>query len=594
MHGARDRISHAGHEVRSRTSSGAEAGVGAWRGLPALARRRIAAGSIVLAVLVVVVLVLIPAAPCGAPGGDDCPAADDAIALVPADALAYAHVDIDASGEQLAAASNFSESVPLLSRLLLGSVAEVGGKPVDFASQIRPWAGDEAALAILSGGVKFDRVTMIEADDDDGARAFATGVLGEPTETTEVSGVDVTVGAGDQASALLDGFLLVGSLDGVTRMIEGTGDAGKLQTAAVAAGIDDLPDDRFAYAYLSGDGARALLRTPAAASLDTFVNSKASTAVTAALSFRGGVASVTIRSRLDSDLAESSPGFFSALPAFRPQLVSDVGADALAYLGLGDPADSVDSLLMRAQASAPALVTAFDRASEDLRREGGISINDDLLPLLGTEAALSVEPVAGDQGSETPGVLTPSGVPYVSLLADGVDSEAAAEALAGLQEPLVDAFAPTRGEAAGQVSVFEPLQIAGIEAQSLTISPNVQLTYATYEDRLVAATNPLGIAQARAGGDGLADSTDYAGVTAGMPEEVSLLAYFDLRDLISLGEQVGLATDPDYATLAPDLRSLQAAALSVNDDGDSVRTDLNISLGQAAEPPVDAAPPAGE
>ncbi len=440
---------------------------------------------------------------------------------------------------------------------------------------------------MLPSALEDPTVTLIEAEDDDAARDFADGVVGEGSDL-EVGGVEVNVGEDGRAYALLDGFLIIGGEDAVTAMIEE--DAGSLATAAVASGIDDLPDDRFAYAFLSGDGARALIASePALSPLNTFVNAAGTSGVVASLGFEGGRASLTIRSDQDPELVGDNPGFFSALPQFEPTLASDVGADALAYVGLGGPATSVESLLSRAQVEAPALARAFNDAEQDLRKSGGVSITDDLLPLLGTEAALSVEPVAEEAPTQTPGVVAPAGVPYVSVLAKGVDSKAAAQDLADLQKPLTEALAPRGGEAAGQVAVFEPLQIAGIEAQSLNVSSNVDLTYATYDDRLVAATKPLGVAQARAGGDGLAESPDFLGVTEGMPSEVSMIAYLDLRDLLALGEQAGLAADPAYARIAPDLRTLQAAAVAVDDSSDIVRTDINLTLGDPQEVAPDAA-----
>ena len=104
------------------------------------------------------------------------------------------------------------------------------------------------------------------------------------------------------------------------------------------------------------------------------------------------------------------------------------------------------------------------------------------------------------------------------------------------------------------------------------------------------ATDPLGIAQARAGGDGLADSEAFGRVTAGFPDQVSLIAYLDLKDLIALGEQIGLAADPDYATLAPDLRALDAAAVSVTAEDGVIRTDANLAVGEAQQPEVESSP----
>ena len=585
------RLTSAGHGV-----AGGLAGAGGrisegWGGIPLIARQRLGAAVIVLAVAAILAFVLVPAAPCSFPGGDECAPADDAIDLVPDDALAYAHLDIDPESDQFAAAKALAARVPLLSGMLAGPISKVDGQTVDFGAQVAPWAGGEAALALLPGAGRPERVTLIEADDSGGARDFAAGLLGRAASTEDVDGIEVTVGARDQAAALLDGFLVLGGLDAVTRIVDPPDDAGKLETSEAADAIDELPDDRVAYAYLSGAGARAVLSDPSLEPVDTFVDSAGSAGVVAALSVDGDVASLTVRSTLDPARADESPGFFSALPEFSPSLDADVGAGALAYLGLGEPASSVERLLSQAASRSPGLSRAYEKAAKDLRK-GGISIRRDLLPLLGSEVALSVEPVAA--ASATPGVVGTPGVPYVSLLASGVDSRAAAADLAELQKPLADALVPESGEAAGQVAAFETLQIAGIEAQSLTVSPNVKLTYATYDDRLAVATDPLGIAQARAGGDGLVDSDTFREVTAGIPEEVSLIAYLDLRDLISLGEQVGLAADPGYATLAPDLRALDAAAVSVDDEDGMIRTDLRLAIGDTQQAGEDAPVPGGE
>jgi hypothetical protein len=591
--GLGERVTSVGYSARGVLSDARHSTSERWHAIPLIARQRVGAAAIVVAVVAIVALVLVPAAPCSFPGGDACAPGDDAIDLVPADALAYAHVDIDPESDQYAAARALAARLPLLTGIATGPISTVGGSRIDFATDVEPWAGGEAALVMLPGATRPESVTLIEADDPDRAEAFASSLLGPTASTTDVGGVAVSVGDGNLASALLDGFLVLGDRDAVSRIIDPPDDAGKLETSAASAAIDDLPDDRVAYAYLSGAGARAVLATPALQPLDTFVDSAGTAGVAAALSVDGDVISVTTRSRLDPARAEGAPGFFSALPGFDPTLDADVGPDALAYLGFGEPASSVRSLLSQASTEAPALHRAYQQAATALRKDGGVSITKDLLPLLGSEVAVSVEPVAA-ASSGTPGVAATPGVPYVSLLANGVDSAKAATDLAKLQKPLADALVPKSGEVAGRVSVFEPLQIAGIDAQSLTVSPNVELTYATYDDRLAVATDPLGIAQARAGGDGLSDSDTFRQVTSGLPGQVSLIAYLDLRDLIALGEQIGLAADPGYATLAPDLRALDAAALAVSDDGGVIRTDLRLAVGEAPGAQVDAPALPGE
>jgi hypothetical protein len=591
--GLRERIASLGYETRGVLSDVRHSAGDRWHSIPLIARQRVAAGAIVVAVVALIAFVLVPAAPCGFPGGDECAPPDDAIDLVPADALAYAHLDIDPESDQYADATALAARVPLLSRIVSAPLARAGGGTFDLATDVQPWAGEEAAVTLLPTGTSPSAVTIIEVDDPDGAEQFASGLLGPSPTTSDVAGVEVSTGARGESSAQLDGFLLLGDEEAVSQLVDPPDDAGKLETSEAGEAIDDLPEDRLAYAYLSGTGARAVLASRSLRPLDTFVDSAATAGVAASISVDGDSVSVTLRSHLDPDRAESAPGFFSALPTFEPTLASDVGADALAYLGVGSPADSVQSLLSQAATEAPALKRAYGQVAGSLRKSGKISIARDLLPLLGTQVALAVEPVAA-AAPQTPGVVATPGVPYVSLLAEGIDSQKAAAALALLQRPLTEALVPKSGEVGGRVSAFEPLQIAGVEAQSLAVSANVELTYATYDDRLAVATDPLGIAQARAGGDGLAESEAFGRVTAGFPDEVSLIAYLDLRDLIALGEQIGLATDPGYATLAPDLRSLDAAAIAVSAEGETIRTDATLAIGEPPAEDVDSPPTPGE
>ena len=80
-----------------------------------------------------------------------------------------------------------------------------------------------------------------------------------------------------------------------------------------------------------------------------------------------------------------------------------------------------------------------------------------------------------------------------------------------------------------------------------------------------------------------------------MPDSVSLLAYFNLSGLLSLGEQVGLAVDPTYTTYAPDLRSLTAAALVGRRRRRSDPTPTSRSpSAHARYPQIDAPPLGGE
>ncbi len=525
-----------------------------WATLPDVGRARILAALIVAAVAALIWFVVIPSAPCAAPGGDQCPPGDDAIALVPDDVVAYVHVDVDSDTAQFEAAEVLAERLPLLTGLAVDDVSSVAGRPIDFDEEVRPWSGGEAALAVLPGAGKVDQVLMLEAGDEDAARDFADELLGPTAVSNDIGGTEVLVDEDGYSAVLYEGFLLLGPKGGIAQIVDPPRGSGPLESAPSAGAIDRLPEETLAYAYLSPSGAREMLGSGTLRSLDTFVDSAATSGVAASISVDGDYVDIAVRSDLDPERVETSPGFFAALPSFEPTLTADVGADALAYLGIGEPQGSVASLREQAAADAPDLLASFDRFEKSLRKKGGISIEDDVLPLLGSEIALSVQPVYAGGEPPVPGTVVSSGTPYVSLLAAGIDETEAATALAELQQPVVDALAP---DVDGSVPAFESSRIAGVEAQSLFLNPQIDLTYATFADRLLIATDRLAVRLAREEDGGLAASESFAALAEPLPDEVSLLAYLNLDGLFRLGEEVGLATDPVYATFAGDLRNLR-------------------------------------
>jgi hypothetical protein len=96
---------------------------------------------------------------------------------------------------------------------------------------------------------------------------------------------------------------------------------------------------------------------------------------------------------------------------------------------------------------------------------------------------------------------------------------------------------------------------------------------------VVLATNPAGVAAIARGGSGLAGTAAYRQATAGFPSSSSLIAYLDLRELVALGEQVGLARSQAYAALAGEIRRLDTLAISVTSTPDSLATEARLTLG---------------
>ena len=61
-----------------------------------------------------------------------------------------------------------------------------------------------------------------------------------------------------------------------------------------------------------------------------------------------------------------------------------------------------------------------------------------------------------------------------------------------------------------------------------------------------------------------------------LPDEPLLIAYLDVRGLLSYAERSGLGEDTAYAAFAPDLRRLGSLGLTVTRDGNRLETDARI------------------
>jgi hypothetical protein len=581
-------------------------------------RKRVAVALGVAGLAALIWFAAVPNLPCEFPAGDTCPPADEAAEIVPGDALGYLHANVDEGTDQYEAAAEVGARVPTLTRQLLRFLPAPSGVPVDFTERIRPWLGGEAALAIVPGrGGRPEQVLMFEVGDVTGAETFAEETASGRLRERDYEGVTVSTDQQGRTSAMAGDFLLIGEKTAVERTIDvERGEGRSLEDAPLASDVlDSLPDDSVAQAAVSEDGVAELLTGPRApfGSLEAFVNFDATVGAGAALVASDDALDLTIHSELDPERLENSPGFFEAFPAFEPSLNDELQGGTLAYLGLGDPAASVEELITQAIAEAPGIASGFEELVERIQRSEEIDLQEEVLPLLGGEAAIAIEPAEGGGGRAAqpefeaevpgadidapgppgavppeellppedappaPGVVPAAGVPFLTFIADGVDEGRARETLARLQRPLVEALDPAETL---QAPVFSERQIDGVDAHSLRLSRTVDLNYAVFDDRLVIASDPKGVAELRSGDGGLSDTDAYRRATEGLPGEPSLIVYLNLADLIALAERAGLAQDPAYAAFASDIRRLDALGLAVDRGETTLETTMRLTVGK--------------
>ena len=456
-----------------------------WRSLPIITRRRLVAAAGAIAVVLVFAGLVVPSLPCALPGGDECAPDDDAIGLAPAGSLAYMHVNLDPETEQAERAAEIAARMPLVARQVIGqTLAQVGaGAPLAAASE--PWFGGEAAVVVAGGGAEPERVQLLETTDAERAQRYAESITSGVPETSSYRDVEISEDGQGLASAVVDDFLLLGASQGVRAVIDvatGADGAQSLADDSVATrALDELPEHRFAEAYLSADGIKAFVASPRG-ELSTFaplVDSTASRGAALALSAEEDGLSLATRSVLDPDRSDAEPGFFAAFEDFNPELPDELQPDALAYVGLGEASETIAGLVRQATVRAPGIAAGFTDLIENLRGDSDVDLQGDLLEALGGEAAFAVVPreAVDPEADAVPSASTLT--PYLELLADDVDEDRAREALARLQGPIARSLdsgarrtgvrpAPLRRPAGGGAPRVagraDPLRHAGLEA----------------------------------------------------------------------------------------------------------------------------------
>jgi hypothetical protein len=532
---------------------------------------RIVAVAAVLALYAVVKFAPISAIPCQISAARECAPPDDAVALVPADALLYAHATLDEDSTQFERATDaldqLSDLRTILAAELPGVLPAPSGTPIDLEADVLPWADRDFSVALLPGGKgAANPVVIAGVADRERADEFLAEIAPAGTEPSEEKQGEapLTVYGGDFAAAYVEQGLAFGDEPAVRAALDaGSGKAPALDDDGEGAAREELPEARFAEVYLSREGVQRLLvgRTGAASQLETFVDYDATAGMAAAVVAREEGMEIELVSELDPKLTKKSESFFSGLHDFQPSLADEAGSRAIGYVGVGEVGPTITELLSEAGKGTGGLAASLESLATRLEDEAGVNPLRDLLPTLGGEAALVAEPT--------------DGVPFASLVVEDVDEDAAAEALATLQKPLLTSL--KKGQR-GQVPQFTESEQEGVTVRSIQLSPTVNLSYALFDGKLVISTDPGGVAQVRADGDDLAGSGPFERVDDHLPDEVSALVFLNLDELFGQVTRTDLVEDPFFANLSVLFENASALGLAVNGESDRIRSDLFLAL----------------
>jgi hypothetical protein len=537
-----------------------------WSRRSRLFKGQVAAVLGVFVLYLVVKFISIPGVPCEISAAKECAPANQTIAYVPRDAALYAHVTVNSDSHQWELAEDLRSELPnvtALLRSLTGAVTAPGSRQIDLPREVLPWAKDDLSLIGVPGpGTKVPEAYVVGVGDEKKADQFLASLSpGGASKQTKVNGGTLTTYSNGLATERVDDVALFGSLVAVHAALDAkAGRAPELDGSDQAAALDELPDVRLAEIYLSRAGVDRLLagRQGGATQLDTFVDYGAMTGMAASLRARDDGIEIQLDSRLDPKLEQQNPTVFADLPKFEPSLADEAGARALGYVGVGELGPALNRALATAAAGGQGLAGSLRALSKRLQKEAGVDPLRDLLPALGGQAALVAEPTEG--------------VPYASLIVEGVDTKKATAALAALQGPLARSVS-----SGARVPDFQTKDVDGVTVHSLSISPQVNLSYAVFDRLLVISTQPEGIEQVRSNGDELADTGSYQAALEHLPSSVSALVFLNLDEVFGLAQQAGLATDPLYASLSEDISRIGSLGLAVTGSSSELRSELFLA-----------------
>ena len=220
-------------------------------------RARLTIDRLALAIVLVGAALLVFSLVQGSSGSEQ---RDGAVRLVPPDALLYVHARVEPDSEQWRRAGEIVRELPALRRLrdrALDSISR-GRRPLDFDTQVRPWIGDEAAVALLPDGRRATSLILVRVADQTGARTFLQGA-GRPTESRH-RGVIVRA-YGGLAASFVGKYLAVGSPANVRAAIDARRGASLARSRLFRRAVDRLRiDDALAYAWAPEEGVSQVVR----------------------------------------------------------------------------------------------------------------------------------------------------------------------------------------------------------------------------------------------------------------------------------------------------------------------------------------------
>ena len=455
--------------------------------------------------------------------------------IAPADVAFYAAFDTDFDSDEWNDAQRLAGKFPDgddLGRRLLAEIDEDTEGDLDFERDVEPALGPESHLACYSWDEQSDDCVFWTKPDDEAKLKALLERSDEPSVTRKID----------------DWTLVAESEEVLDRFVKGRDKATLDDANEFKEAMEGVSEEALVRIYVSGETVTREARE------DPEIDMRALEAFLPGgkiPSFGLAVDAEEEGGRFEAayDAGQQAPNGYEA------KFPSQLPAGALAYVSFNNLAEGIrDSLRAAGEADED-----FDRQLAQAELALGVSIEEDLLPLLEKEGAFAVYPGAESQLAAN----QPAGLPTMTLLLEVENEEEAVETL--------DKLARRAQAFADEVDVTET-DVDGITAKQVSLGDQGSVLYAAFDGKLVVTTTEEGILGLREEGDRLSDDPVFerAREATEMPDETIGFAYLNLKEGIpflrelteaSQGEQI----PPDVDENLDPLQSLLFFGTSEDD-----------------------------
>jgi hypothetical protein len=502
--------------------------------------------------LILILAVMSIAAPVAIGCGSEGEAASGAAELVPAGSVIYGEATLKPEGDQKEAIDAILAKFPgggqagdKLKDLIEKGLRE-SDAPISFQDDIEPWLGDEAAFFVSSigmSGAPQSTAGLIATEDEDKARAALEKSAEGKVTKKSYKDVEYLTDESDEAGAVFDGFVVLGSEAGVKAVID-TSKGGEPLSDDENYGnaLDDAADDRLGLFYINSPELLRAVResgTPFPESFKKFFDEPVIATLDAD---KDGV---VFEGTVPEDLGRVS--FFGQAS----EIVTELPGDSWLAVGQSDFGKLLDFYVD----AFAGVAGGRDAIEQQFRAATGLDLQKDVLDWMGDFGIF----VRGTGVSELDGALV---------------IETKDEAASGRLIAALEGFAKTQAGGGVQIGpLAAPGGGEGFTARAAEVPKPIHVFQR--DGRVVFAYGDAAASDAVGGGDTLGDSPDYMAATESLGDyDVSF--YLLMQPILDLVDSTEVAGDADWQKAKPYLEPLSALVGGTSGDGDRLRSAVKL------------------